>query len=96
MRLKASTQVCFGIYVERPDGEKTDHGLFQVIDSWEGLVKVRRVTDEKYLIIGDVRGTGFQQMFGEIFRDELDLKNTYVVNGTPSLIDELKQAMGQT
>lgn len=51
-----------------------------------GLIKLTRIRDGKWLLIGDV---GMASMFHVVLGLE-ETEDTYLVNGTPELIEEIK------
>jgi len=84
INIEAKPVRCVEIFI----GE-TSLGLFSEAGKWNGLAELRRIKDGEKLIAGDTEG-GFQEIFGDLFGGDKSQK-TYVVNGSPKLIDEIRK-----
>jgi hypothetical protein len=85
MKIEAKSIRCTEIYA----GGKSV-GIFYRKSQWNGLTELRRVTDQQNLVIGTPEGDGFTQIFGDIFGGDDENKDTYLVNGSPDLINQIK------
>lgn len=85
MKIEAKQVRCTEIFVE---GQSI--GVFYRKGDWNGLSELRRIGDEQMIVIGTPDVNGFNPIFGELFGAE-EKKDTYLVDGSASLIDQIKE-----